>query len=113
MPEAVSHQPSTVEVPVRYQACPYGADVEQSGNRIGIFPSISILAYQYYSPMFRAQWLSFQRRYIVLTGDTVVNTLRTAVGSRDTTPVVRVFLLFFFFLFCRIEACFSCPAMSS
>jgi len=55
MPEALSHQPFTAEVPVRYQSCPYGTDVEQSGNRVGIFPSISIFAYQYYSPMLRAQ----------------------------------------------------------
>jgi hypothetical protein len=51
MPEAVSHQPFTAEVRVRYQSCPYGTYSEKSGTRIGIFPSISIFACQFYSPM--------------------------------------------------------------
>jgi hypothetical protein len=109
VPEVVNQQPFTAEVRVRYQACPYGTYGKQSGTRVGIFPSISIFAYQYYSPKPSAQWLSFQRQYVVLTGDTDFITLRTAVGSSDATPVVRVL----FFFFCLIETCFSRSAMSS
>jgi hypothetical protein len=99
MPEAVSHQPFTPEVRVRHQAFTYGNYGKQSDTRKGIFPSILVFACHYYSPMPRSQWLGFQRRYIVLTGDTVVKTLRTAVGSNDVTPVVLVLFLFFFCLF--------------